>query len=186
MATKAEDIPVKKEPAKEQTSVAREAAYPPLMSLRQQVDRLFDQFLDEGWMRPMTGFTGIWDSPLFKSRAMNMRGLMESPNTDMSESDEEYELSIELPGMSEKDIEVTVKDNMVTLKGEKKSERETMEKDYHIAERSYGSVRRSFSMPADVDADKVAASFSKGVLTVRLPKTREARSKPHKVEVKGE
>lgn len=185
MATKAENIPLKKERATEQKGEVNEAGYAPLMSLRQQVDRLFDQFLDEGWMRPMTGFAGIWDSPLFKSRAMHMRGLMESPRTDMSESDKEYELSIELPGMSEKDVEVTVKDNMVTLKGEKKSERETMEKDYHIAERSYGSVRRSFSMPADVDANKVAASFSKGLLTLHLPKTKEARSKPHKIEVKG-
>ncbi|HSS65651.1 MAG TPA: Hsp20/alpha crystallin family protein [Gammaproteobacteria bacterium] len=186
MATKAEDIPVKKQPEKQEMSAPGGRAYPPLMSLRQQVDRLFDQFLDEGWMRPMTGFSGIWDSPLFKSAGMDMRGLMESPRTDMSESDKEYELSIELPGMSEKDVEVTVHDNMITLKGEKKSERETMEKDYHIAERSYGSVRRTFSMPSDVDSDKVKASFSKGVLTVHLPKTNEARAKPLKVDVKGE
>ena len=185
MATKAEDIPVKKEGAKSKAAAAQEPANPSLMSLRQQVDRLFDQFLDEGWMRPTRGFAGIWDSPLFKSRAMDMRGLMESPRSDMSESDKEYELAIELPGMTEKDVEVTLKDNMITLKGEKKSERETMEKDYHIAEHSYGSVRRTFSMPADVDPNKVKASFSKGVLTVHLPKTKEARSKPHKIDVKG-
>ena len=186
MATKAEDIPVKKEGPKEQMPSAREPAFPPLMSLRQQVDRLFDQFLDEGWMRPMASSSGVWDSPLFKPTAADMRALMESPRTDMSESDKEYELSIELPGMSEKDVEVTVKDNMITLKGEKKSERETKEKDYHIAERSYGSVRRTFSMPADVDAGKVTAKFAKGVLTVHLPKTKEARSKPQKIDVKGE
>lgn len=186
MATKAEDIPVRTEAEKGQRGSVREPAYPPLMSLRQQVDRLFDQFLDEDWMRPMKGFSGIWDTPLFKTRGMDMRGLMESPRTDMSESDKEYDLSIELPGMSEKDIEVTVKDNMVMLKGEKKSERETKEKDYHIAERSYGSVRRTFSLPPDVDSSKVEANFSKGVLTVHLPKTKEARSKPQKIEVKGE
>ncbi len=186
MATKAEDIPVKKESKKEQAPAAREPVAPPLMSLRQQVDRLFDQFLDEGWMRPMTGFSGIWDSPFFKSRGMEMRGLMESPRTDMSESDKEYELSIELPGMNEKDVEVTVKDNMITLKGEKRFERETKEKDYHIAERSFGSVRRTFSVPADVDPGKVTAKFAKGVLTVHLPKTKEVRSKPQKIDVKGE
>lgn len=186
MATRAEEIPVKRERGKEKPVAAREPAFPPLMSLRQQVDRLFDDFLEEGWMRPMKGFSGVWDSPLFKSQGMDVRGLMESPRTDMSESDKEYELSVELPGMSEKDVEVTVKDNMITLKGEKRSERETKEKDYHIAERSYGSVRRTFSMPADVDPSKLTAKFAKGVLTVHLPKTREARSKPQKIDVKGE
>lgn len=190
MATRAEDIPVKKEPKKahvtQEEGVSGRAVYPPLMSLRQQVDRLFDDFLDEDWMMPSTALSRIWDLPLMKPRSIDMRRLMESPRTDMSESDSEYELSVELPGMSEKDVEVTVKDNMITLKGEKRSERETKEKDYHIAERSYGSVRRTFSMPSDVDADKVKANFSKGVLTVQLPKTKEARSKPKKIDVKGE
>ncbi len=186
MATRAEDIPVKKEAARKQAPGAREPSFPPLMSLRQQVDRLFDDFLQEGCMRPMKGLAGIWDFPQFKSTVADMRGLMESPRTDMSESDKEYELSVELPGMSEKDVEVTIKDNMITLKGEKRSERETKEKDYHIAERSYGSVRRTFSMPADVDTGKVTAKFAKGVLMVHLPKTREARSKPQKIDVKGE
>jgi HSP20 family protein len=186
MATRAEDIPVKKEPVKPETGTAARTPYPPLMSLRQQVDRLFDDFLDEDWMMPSTGLSRIWDLPLIKPRGIDMRRLMESPRTDMSESEKEYELSVELPGMSEKDVEVTVKDNMITLKGEKKSERETKEKDYHIAERSYGSVRRTFSMPPDVDTNKVKASFSKGVLTVHLPKTKEAASKPQKIEVKGE
>ncbi len=186
MATKAEDVPVKKEPVKQEQGAPARTVYPPLMSLRRQVDRLFDDFLDEDWMMPSTGLSRIWDMPLIKPRGIDMRRLLESPRTDMSESDKEYELSVELPGMSEKDVEVTIKDNMVTLKGEKKSERETREKDYHIAERTYGSVRRTFSMPSDVDPDKVKASFSQGVLTVHLPKTKEARAKPKKVEIKGE
>ena len=186
MATRAEDIPVKKEPVKQETGVSGRTPYAPLMSLRQQVDRLFDDFLDEDWMMPSTALSRIWDLPLMRSKGIDMRKLMESPRTDMSESDSEYELSVELPGMSEKDVEVTIKDNMITLKGEKKSERETKEKDYHIAERSYGSVRRTFSMPSDVDPDKVKAGFTKGVLTVHLPKTKEARAKPQKVDVKGE
>jgi len=186
MATRAEDIPVKKEPAKQEVGASGATAYAPLKSLRQQVDRLFDDFLEEDWLMPSTGLARIWDLPLLRSRGIDMRRLMESPRTDMSESASEYELSVELPGMNEKDIEVTVKDNMITLKGEKKSERETKEKDYHIAERSYGSVRRTFSMPSDVDPNKVKASFSKGVLTVHLPKTKEARSKTQKIEVKGE
>lgn len=187
MSTRAENVPVKKQGDNgEPKAASQSGVYPPLMSLRQQVDRLFDQFLDQGWMRSPAGLYGIWDSPLFRSRATEISALMDSPRTDMSESESEYELSVELPGMSEKDIEITVKDNMFSLKGEKKSERETKKKDYHIAERSYGSVRRTFSMPSDVDPDKVAATFSKGVLKVHLPKTGEARSKPRKIEVKGE
>jgi HSP20 family protein len=187
MATKAEEVPVKKEPVKKkEMTTSAGAVYPPLMSLRQQVDRLFDDFLDEDWMMPSAALSRIWDLPLMKPRGIDMRRLMETPRTDMSESESEYELSVELPGMSEKDVEVTIKDNMITLKGEKRSERETKEKDYHIAERSYGSVRRTFSMPSDVDAGKVKASFSKGVLKLHLPKTKEARAKPRKIEVKGE
>ena len=187
MVAKEEAVAVKRKGKEEGAKPAPVgSAYAPLMSLRQQVDQLFDQFLDEGWMKPGAGLAGIWDSPLFKSSGLGMSGLMESPRTDMSESDKEYELTVELPGMSEKDLEVTVKDNMITLKGEKKSERETKEKDYHLAERSYGSIRRSFSLPADVNPGKVSATFSRGVLTVHLPKAKEARSKPQKIEVKGE
>ena len=187
MAAKAESVAVKKKGKDEDVPTSSEGpVYVPLMSLRQQVDRLFDQFLDEGWIRPSHGMYGIWDSPLWKARGIDMSRLMESPRADMSESADAYEVSVELPGMSEKDIEVTVRDNLISLKGEKKSERETKEKDYHIAERSYGSVRRSFSMPADVDTNKVSATFSKGVLKMHLPKTKEARTKFHRIDVKAE
>ena len=87
--------------------------------------------------------------------------------------------------MTEKDIEVAVSGDMVTLKGEKRQEREDKTENYHISERSYGSFQRSFYIPDGVDRDKIAAEFSKGVLTLTLPKTAEAQKASKKIEVKA-
>lgn len=108
-----------------------------------------------------------------------------SPKVDVSETDTDYEITAELPGMSEKDIELTLKSDMLTLKGEKKEEREEKKKDYYLSERSYGSFQRSFRLADDVDVDKISSKFSKGVLTVNLPKSAEAKANTRKIEVKS-
>ena len=104
---------------------------------------------------------------------------------DVRETAKQYAVTAELPGMDEGDIEVELKGNMLTIKGEKKEEREeTEEGDYHLTERRYGSFQRSFTVPPGVDPSGVTASFKKGVLTVTLPKTKEARA-TQKVTVKS-
>lgn len=106
------------------------------------------------------------------------------PLVDVAETDEGLTVTAELPGMDEKDIEVDLTNNMLTFKGEKKAEKEEKKADFHFRERSYGSFSRSVAVPFDVDADKVKASFSKGVLTIALPRPPEAKRKTKKIAVK--
>jgi HSP20 family protein len=187
MATKAHSVHVVKGKTNDISKTLPERwGYAPFTTLRDEMDRVFDRFLSEEWMRPAPALRRLREFPLFKHKGVDLSELMETPRADMSENEMEYELTVELPGMSEKDIELNTTEDMISLKGEKKSERETKEKDYRIAERSYGSVLRTFAMPSGVETNKVKANFSKGVLTVHLPKTREARAKPRKVDIKAE
>ncbi len=103
----------------------------------------------------------------------------------MSEDEKAYKISAELPGIDAKDIDVSVSGDTLVLKGEKRQEKEEKDKNYHFSERAYGSFQRSFQLPPSVDRDKVAADFSKGVLTITLPKTAEAQKPQKKIEVKS-
>jgi HSP20 family protein len=103
----------------------------------------------------------------------------------MTESDKAYEITAELPGMDEKDIEVKVVSGNLMIKGEKQEEKEEKQKDYYLHERRFGSFERRFQVPEGVDADKIDASFKKGVLTVTLPKKLEAQKPAKKIEVKA-
>jgi len=103
-----------------------------------------------------------------------------------TEDDAAYKVMAELPGMNEKEIEVVVSSDMQTLKGEKRQEKEQKEENFYLSERSYGSVQRSFYVPEGVDRDKIAADFSKGVLTITVPKTAKAvEQQKKKIEVKS-
>ena len=103
----------------------------------------------------------------------------------MSEDQKVYKISAELPGIEAKDIEVSVSGDTLVLKGEKRQEKEEKDKNYHFSERYYGSFQRSFQLPSSVDRDKVAADFSKGVLTITLPKTAAAQKPVKKIEVRS-
>ena len=105
------------------------------------------------------------------------------PRVDVSETDSEIEIKAELPGVEEKDVEVTMANGRITLKGEKKSEKEEKKKGYHLVERSWGSFQRSFQLPDGVDAAKAKASFDKGVLTVSIPKTEKAKQNVKKIAI---
>jgi HSP20 family protein len=94
-------------------------------------------------------------------------------------------VTAELPGMDEKSIEVKVAGGALTIKGEKQEEKEEKKKDYYLHERRFGSFERAFRIPEGVDADKIEASFKKGVLTVSLPKTAEAQKAEKKITVKA-
>jgi len=105
------------------------------------------------------------------------------PKVDVTETENEFLISAELPGMDEKDIDITVDDGVVTLKGEKKMEKEDQQKEYYRVERSYGSFQRSFQIPESVDPDKIDASFTNGVLTVKMPKAPEEKKEVKKISI---
>jgi len=152
----------------------------PLVNLRREIDRLFDE-LD----------SGIWRSPfrrsMFDLRPIGQRELTwtMAPAMDVAETDAAYEITAELPGMDEKNVEVKLADGILTIKGEKHEEKEEKKKDYYLSERSFGSFQRSFQVPDSVDADKIDAGFKKGVLTVTLPKSAEAQKSAKKIAVKA-
>lgn len=104
------------------------------------------------------------------------------PAFDINETDKEYVVTAELPGMEVKDIDVTLSDGVLTVKGEKKKEHEDKGENYHRIERSYGSFHRSFSIPGKIKTDSVDANYKDGVLKLTLPKTEESETK--KIEVK--
>lgn len=108
-----------------------------------------------------------------------------NPSVDQSEDDKAYHVKAELPGMDESDVDVSFADGLLTISGEKKQEKEEKDKDYYRSERSFGAFRRVLSFPGAVDESKIHASFKKGVLSVDLPKTKEAQKKARKIPVKA-
>ncbi len=139
----------------------------PFMSLQREVDRLFDDFT--------RGF------PAFSSAgAAGAAELL--PSVDVTETDKQIEITAELPGLEEKDVQVNVADNVLTIRGEKKAEKEEKDKTFRLVERSYGSFVRSLELPEGVNADAIKASIDKGVLKVTVPKPAPAQVK--KIDVK--
>lgn len=136
-----------------------------LSPLGREIDRIFDRFFSE---RPFRLFDedGGW-----------------APSVDVSETGKEIRVKAELPGVDPKDINVSLHDGLLTIRGERKHEHEDKEENFHRIERSYGAFARSFRLPAEVDADKVKADYKDGVLKIRLPKTKEESVK--KIEVKA-
>ena len=106
-----------------------------------------------------------------------------TPRVDIYEKDGNYVVKADMPGMEEKDLNVEIKDNILTLSGSKEEEKETKDKNYHRVERTSGSFTRTFHIPEGVEADQVRAEYNKGVLTVTLPKSKKAE--PKKIEVKA-
>ena len=138
----------------------------PFSYLRNQVNRVFDDFWGESWLAPNREMAaGFW------------------PQVDVSETDKEIKVSAEIPGVEAKDIDVSVEDGMLTIKGEKKYEREEKEKGQYRMERSYGSFERVIALPAEVDESKAKAEFKKGVLRLTLPKRPGAPSRRKKIPV---
>jgi len=167
-------LPITKKPG--EPALAGEV-WRPFEALRKEVDRLFDDFGDDVWRRPFR-----WPAGLGKGWAQKFAA---TPAADVVETDKAYEITAELPGIDQKNIEVKVANGGITIKGEKKEETEEKKKDYYVSERRYGSFERYFGLPEGIDADKIEATFKNGVLKVTLPKTAEAQKAAKKIEVKA-
>ena len=152
----------------------------PFESLRRDVDRLFDDFSGGMWRSPFS--RSFFDLEPFR-RGEGTFGAV--PAVDVTQTDKRYEITAELPGMAEKDIDVKLANGVLTIRGEKRDEKEEKNKDYYVRERSFGSFERSFQLPEDVDADKINASFNKGVLTIMVPRSAQAQRAEKKIEVKA-
>jgi HSP20 family protein len=134
--------------------------------MREEMNRLFDSF-----------FSGLPE---------RRKGLLESewaPSIDVAETDEDIVVTAELPGVKQEEVDITIADDVLTLKGEKKEEKEVKEKNYHRIERSYGSFQRSISLPTGTKADKAKATYKDGILSVTIPKAEEAKPKQIKIDV---
>jgi len=132
----------------------------------------------------ISGFFGNerrWPAP---SKAWaNLPAGVVNPAIDVTENDNEITLTAELPGLAEEDVDLTVREGMITLKGEKKHERDEEKDNVHVTERSYGSFQRSMPVPDRVDADQISAKFDKGVLKVVMPKKAEAKASARKIDI---
>jgi HSP20 family protein len=150
----------------------------PMDTLRREVDRLFSDFAGDVWdapfRRPMYDYV-----PNEKFSSMNV------PVVDFFEKDDGFEIKAELPGVDEKDIEVKLVHGGLLIKGEKKVRSEDKKADYVVSERSYGAFERYFELPEDVATDKIVATFVKGILTIVLPKTHQAKLLDRKIDIKA-
>jgi HSP20 family protein len=149
-------------------------------SFRGEMDRLFDRFaggLGLPAFRRMFDVEPAWGAESSFS--------FSAPAVDVTEDDKTYKITAELPGLEEKNIDVTVSGDMLTLKGEKRYEKENKDKNHYMSERAYGSFQRTFVLPDGIERDKIAADLSKGVLTITLPKTVAAQKPQKKIEVKA-
>jgi len=107
-----------------------------------------------------------------------------TPAVDITEHDDQFVVKVELPGVNKDDVKITLENNILTIRGEKKQEKETKKENYHRVERSYGSFQRSFTLPMTVKSDKIDAVYKDGILQIALPKAEEAKPKQIEVKVK--
>ncbi len=138
-----------------------------VLSMQREINRMFDGVFRGGIQDDGSLFSTAW-----------------TPAVDITEHETEYLVKAELPGVSKEDVKITMQDNILTIRGEKKQEKETKEGNLHRVERSYGSFQRSFTLPATVKGDKIEASYKDGILSVTLPKAEEAMPKQIEVKVK--
>ena len=166
-------------PVGKEEKTDRPVEWRPFESLRREVDRLFEDFQLGSWPSPFG--RSLFDvQPFWRGEV----GWGKAPAVDIVEKDKAYEITAELPGMDESNIDVKFSDGTLMIKGEKRDEKEEKKKDYYLSERRYGSFQRSFGVPDGVDADKIEANFKNGVLSVTLPKTEQAQRSEKKIAIK--
>jgi len=150
------------------SSMAKRGEYP-FVSFLEEMDRMIDDFFRD----------------FDRASVQEKRGVF-SPRVDVLDTDKEVTVTAELPGLGENDVELSLTSDALTIKGEKKAEREDKGKGYYRMERSYGAFSRTIPLPAEIESAKVDAKFTKGILTVTLPKTEKARQETKKIPVKTE
>lgn len=134
--------------------------------LRREMDRLWDEFFGPG-RRALKPLETEW-----------------VPSVDVSETADKLTVTAEIPGIEPKDIDISISGDLLTIKGEKKAEREEKEENYHLIERSYGAFSRTIRLPVSVETDKIEATYKNGVLTITCPKKEEVKAKP--IQIKTE
>jgi HSP20 family protein len=138
----------------------------PFSTMRREMDRLFNEF------------RGVGGGPYATEAGF-------APAVNVRQTDQGVEVTAELPGIDEKNVEVSLAENALTIRGEKKEEREEKGEDWFVSERSFGSFLRTIPLPIEVDEGKAAAQFKNGVLTVTLPAAADAERKARKIPVKS-
>ncbi|HOX40313.1 MAG TPA: Hsp20/alpha crystallin family protein [Candidatus Brocadiia bacterium] len=139
----------------------------PMVKLQREMNQLFNEFF-EGW-----------NLPTFSTHDVSL-----TPTVDVAESEKEVKVTAELPGIDEKNVDISVVGNALTISGEKKEEKEEKGQTYHRIERTYGSFSRTVPLPAEVDEENTRAVYKNGILTITLPKVEQARRR--RIEVKTE
>lgn len=147
--------------------VKRDQEVNPFWGLQRDMNRLFENFFDE-----------------FRISPFSERGLSTFPKVNIKETDKQIKISAELPGLEAKDIDISISDNVLTLRGQKSEESESKDENYYLVERSFGSFNRTINLPAEVDSDKVRAEFKNGVLDIVLTKKPDSQQKTKKIEIK--
>ena len=147
-------------------AIARWSPYRDMMGVRDEMNRVFNEFFGRGATDEGAWFAGAW-----------------SPPVDIYETDQALVMKAELPGFSKDDISIELKDNTLFIKGERKRQDEVSESNYHRTERVYGAFQRSFQLPITVEHDKIQASYKDGILELHLPKTPAAQ--PKRIAVNG-
>jgi HSP20 family protein len=149
----------------------REVEASPLDAFQREMNRLFDDFFKGFGLRPF-------------GEEMEAAGAF-YPQIDMTEDEKSIYVTAELPGLDEKDIDINLSKDSLTIKGEKKEEKEEKGKESYYMERSFGSFTRVLPIPADINPDKVEATFRKGVLNITLPKVQKEKKEQKKIEIKS-
>ena len=152
-------------------SIQRKSEWDELADLREEMNQLFEDFFEQPF-----GMTPFSERSALKTSF--------SPDVDISETEKEITVDMELPGLDADDIDLSFHGNTLTISGEKRTEKEDQGKHYYRKERSYGSFRRAIPLPTEIDEEHIEASFKQGVLHVHLPKTKEARQKSKRIEIK--
>jgi HSP20 family protein len=140
-------------------AIVRWRPFRDMMNIQDEMNKLFDDFLGRPLMRTEWS-EGVWN-----------------PSVDVSETKDNVLIKAEMPGLIKDDVKISVQDNMLTLSGEKKQEKEEKETNYHRIESSYGAFSRSFTLPTSVKSDKIKATYKDGVLSITLPKIEEVKAK---------
>ena len=157
------------------------SAYPergianPLVHLHREMDRLFENAFRGFGVSPFRSdlFTPLSAADLLK------------PQVDIGATEKEYSITVEVPGVSQKEVKIEVADNTMTIRGEKKQEKEKKDKNYYRVERSYGSFQRVLSLPEDADQEDIKAKFKDGVLTIKMSRKALPKSEVKQIEIKN-